>query len=323
MDRLGQMLHVVLTETENESLFEIKEGGSFADSRRVYYRELIARFAHHSALVWNIGEENGWDNKSPEEGLSPGRGNSDEQRKAFARFLRENDPYDNPIVVHTLPGDYDRIYDPLLGFDSINGPSLQMGNVRQTHSETLKWIRRSDAAGQPWFVCLDEVGPAEDGVLPDSEDPEHNDVRRFGLWGNLMAGGSGAEWYFGYNHPHNDLNLEDFRSRDEVWRQTATAVRFFQENLPFSTMRSSDELVSSPDAYCLANPGEDYVVYLGQGGTTDLEVTEGRYQVLWFDPIKGGALQEGSTTTLQGPGKQSIGRPPGQSNRDWVALVRK
>ncbi len=323
MDRLGQMLHVVLTETENENLFESEEGGTFADSRKIYYRELIARFSHHSALVWNLGEENGWDNESLQEGPVPGKGNSDEQRKAFAQYLRATDPYENPIVVHTLPGDYDRIYTPLLGVDSIDGPSLQMGDVRQTHAETLKWVRKSEGASHPWFVCLDEVGPADTGVLPDLEDPEHNDMRRFGLWGNLMAGGAGVEWYFGYRHPDNDLNLEDFRSREQIWRQTAAAIRFFQEEVPFEEMNSADDLVSSPDAYCLADPGQVYLVYLGRGGTTELEIPNGTFHVSWFDPAAGRELHEGSVRTIQGPGKRSLGSPPGRSSRDWAVLVRK
>ena len=31
------------------------------------------------------------------------------------------------------------------------------------------------------------------------------DVRKQTLWGNLMAGGAGVEYYFGYQLPENDL----------------------------------------------------------------------------------------------------------------------
>src|SRR5690606_15443543 len=56
----GIHLHLVLTETENESYFEVEDGVSdFGDSRKVYYREMVARFAHHLTLTWNLGEENG------------------------------------------------------------------------------------------------------------------------------------------------------------------------------------------------------------------------------------------------------------------------
>ena len=55
-----------------------------------------------------------------------------------------------------------------------------MGNMTQTHGETLKWVDRSAAAGRPWVVNLDEIGPAGDGVVPDSVDPNHDSVRHGG-----------------------------------------------------------------------------------------------------------------------------------------------
>ncbi|UCD58538.1 MAG: DUF5060 domain-containing protein, partial [Candidatus Hydrogenedentota bacterium] len=54
MDRLGIMLHVVTQETENDRNL----GGSAGLNpiRRLYYRELVARFSHHLAVIWNLGE---------------------------------------------------------------------------------------------------------------------------------------------------------------------------------------------------------------------------------------------------------------------------
>ena len=45
MDRKGMMLHVVTQETENDR----RLGGSAGlnEVRKIYYRELVARFAHH------------------------------------------------------------------------------------------------------------------------------------------------------------------------------------------------------------------------------------------------------------------------------------
>ncbi|MGH7199712.1 MAG: DUF5060 domain-containing protein, partial [Planctomycetaceae bacterium] len=80
MDRLGIMLHVVTQEQENDQLLD---GGELGTLRKLYYRELIARFGHHLAVTWNLGEENT---------------NTPNQRKAFCRYLRETDPYDHPIV---------------------------------------------------------------------------------------------------------------------------------------------------------------------------------------------------------------------------------
>jgi hypothetical protein len=323
MDRLGIMQHIILTEAENESLFEVEEGGGFADSRRLYYRELIARFSHHPALVWNLGEENGGNDGDWNSGSPQRRGNTDEQRKAFAAFIRELDPYDSPIVVHTHPEDHERIYSPLLGLDTLDGVSLQIADRRNVYRDTLEWVRRSAAAGHPWFVALDEIGPPDEGVAPDSVDPEHDDVRQYALWGNLMAGGAGCEWYFGYRHPHNDLGLEDFRSRHHLWRQTAAALQFFHQHLPFWQMEPATDRVVDPDLWCLAEDDRLLVLYVPPGRTAQVLLGEGAYSVQWFDPRNGGAVRSGSQSSAAGPGLTSLGAPPDTPERDWVILLRK
>ncbi|MDQ3329549.1 MAG: DUF5060 domain-containing protein, partial [Planctomycetota bacterium] len=325
-DRLGIMLHVVLTETENESLFEAldgngdDEGVSFADTRKLYYHELVARFAHHPAIVWNLGEENGGGDDRF------GKANTTEQRKAFASYIQGIDPYHHPIVVHTFPNQYDKIYEPLLGFHGIAGPSLQMGNAKKSHAETLKWIQRSKEAKQPWFVCVDEIGPADTGVVPDDAPnaAENHKLAREVLWGNLLAGGSGVEWYFGYKYPHNDLNCEDFRSRENVWKFTKAATDFFHEHLPFEEMDSADELVHADGAFCFAKAGEVYAAYLPSAAKpVEMDLPEGEYEILWFDPINGGELRTGDGDRTKGGKRSYIGSPPTSPERDWVVLVRK
>lgn len=302
MDKLGLMLHVVTQETENDQGLD---KGELGRQRKLYYRELIARFAHHPALVWNLGEENT---------------NTDAQRKAFAKYIRDLDPYDHPIVCHTFPGQYDAVYKPLLGYADFEGPSLQ---TNDTHNQTLKWIDLSAAAGRPWFVCLDEIGPSHTGVKPDNDDYWHDEVRKQHLWGNLMAGGAGVEWYFGYRFLHNDLNCENWRSRDHMWDLTRYALEFFQDHLQFARMRHHDELTSTPDDYCLASPGFLYAIYLPSGGTTDLDVgsAAGMFRIRWFNPRQGGPMETGTLTSATGPGKINMGQPPRDTDKDWVALV--
>ncbi len=324
MDQLGIALHVVLTETENESLLEYEEKNTFADSRKLYYREMIARFGHHRGVVWNIGEENGWDDRKNKDALDEDwrAANTTEQRKAFAHYLREVDPYDHPIVVHTLPGRYEEIYRSLLGDESFDGVSLQVQLGPKIHEETKKWIVESGEAGRQWFANLDEIGPASDGVKPDADDPEHDDVRRYALWGNLMAGGSGCEWYFGYKFAHNDLNLEDFRSRAAMWRQTRYAVEFFQEHLSFWEMNAADELCQTEGVYCLADSDEVYALYLPEGSGR-IDLPKRKFGVQWFDPRRGGSLQRGSVATLQGGPATDVGKPPTAGTKDWVVLLRR
>ncbi len=304
MDRLGLMLHVVTQETENDQGLD---GGELGRQRKLYYRELIARFAHHPALVWNLGEENT---------------NTPAQRAAFAAYLRGLDPYEHPIVCHTFPGKYDEVYQPLLGYKCFEGPSLQ---TNDTHNQTVRWIDRSTAAGRPWVVCLDEIGPSHTGVKPDNDDYWHDQVRTKHLWPQLMAGGAGVEWYFGYTFPHNDLNCESWRSRDHLWDMTRYALEFFHDRLPFAKMSHHDELTSAPDDYCLALPGNIYAVYLPAGGTTELDLGAhtGMFNIRWFNPRTGGPLQTGALASIPGPGKTNIGDPPRESDKDWVALIER
>jgi len=304
MDALGLCLHPITQETENDQGLD---GGELGPQRKLYYRELIARFAHHLGVVWNLGEENT---------------NTDAQRKAFCKYIRGLDPYGHPIVCHTFPGQYDKVYTPLLGLAEFDGPSLQMGNIRATHAETLKWVVRSALAGRRWFVCHDEAGPANTGVKPDKDDPDHDDIRSHVLWGNLMAGGAGCEWYFGYKFAHNDLNCEDWRSRANMWDQTRHALEFFQKHLPFWAMRAGDDLTAASDDYCFYAEGKLYAIYLPRGGSTTLKLPANTYTVQWYNPRKGGGLQDGSVKSIEGPGTPSIGEPPAEKDKDWVALVR-
>ncbi|QDT57481.1 Beta-lactamase [Caulifigura coniformis] len=302
MDQLGMMQHFVLQEQENDQLLD---GGDLGPTRRLYFRELIARFGHHPAITWNLGEENT---------------NTTEQQKAFCRYFHQHDPYRHMVVVHTFPRDIERVYSALVGDPDVDGASLQTNKTRHW---TKEWIRRSAEAGRPWVVCLDEIGPANTGVKPDKDDFNHDDVRKDHLWGHLLSGGAGVEWLFGYNFAHNDINLEDFRSRDNMWRQTTTAIEFFQKHLPFTEMASADQYVGSPETSCFAKPGHLYALQW-RGGEKEfrLWLPEARYRVEWFNPRRGGKLRAGTIPGIEGKGAFSdLGTPPSDVEKDWIAVV--
>jgi hypothetical protein len=115
------------------------------------------------------------------------------------------------------------VYPPLLGTQSaLTGVSLP-NSWSQAHQRTLKWVTESAQAGKPWVVANDEQNPADRGVPPDPGYAGHNgeavqggkpctlhDIRKLCLWGTLMAGGAGVEYYFGYKLPQNDLVCEDW-----------------------------------------------------------------------------------------------------------------
>lgn len=177
------------------------------------------------------------------------------------------------------------------------------------------------AAGRPWFVCQDEIGPANTGVKPDADDPEHNEARRHALWGNLMAGGAGVEWYFGYDYAHNDINCEDWRSRDRMWDQTRYGMEFFQKYLPFTEMAAHPDAAQGEGAWCFAKPGHVYAIYTPTPAGLSATLPRGRYTVSWFDPRNGGELQ--AVRRMKADGATAFGEPPSAPDRDWVLLVKR
>lgn len=286
------------------------DGGKLGPERRLYCRELTARFGHALALNWNIGEENTQTTR---------------EIKDMAEYIRATDPYDHPIVLHTFPNQQDLQYRPLLGYKPLTGLSLQ-NEWNQVHRLTAKWLEESAKAGHPWVCANDEQGNASLGVPPDPGYPgktaaKHSidDIRKLTLWGNLMAGGAGVEYYFGYQLAENDLLAQDWRSREKSWDFANIALRFFHEQkIPFHEMSSANRLIGNPrndnSKFCLAKGHELYLVYLPNGGSTPIDIPAGDFKLTWFNPRTG---RMGETSPLGG---NSITAP---DSADWLAIIRK
>lgn len=162
--------------------------------------------------------------------------------------------------------------------------------------------------------------------MPDEDDPDHDLIRGDILWATFMAGGAGVEYYFGYKFSNSDLTCEDFRSRANMWKQSRHALDFFtSNNIPFQDMSNDDDCVLGDDNWCLTD-GETFVLYLKLGGFANWQgVSDASYSIKWYDPMNGGALQDGSVTAIIGVpvGFQSIGFSPSLNDaKDWVVLLR-
>ncbi|MEQ1851557.1 MAG: putative collagen-binding domain-containing protein, partial [Chthoniobacteraceae bacterium] len=352
--KLGLYLHFKLQENESDDerlgmnrkpgkLPEALDGGKLGIERKLYCRELIARFGHALALNWNIGEEN---TQSTEEVCD------------MVKYLHDTDPYRHHIVLHTFPPEMEQVYRPLLGDKSLlTGVSMQTG-WKQSHKKTLQWRAESAATGRAWVVAHDEQNPASLGVPPDPGYKGHSgiaeeknpkgktgegfvasagytmhDIRKSLVWGHYLAGGAGLEYYFGYQLPENDLNCEDFRSREKSWDYCRITLDFFRdEKIPFAEMTSANALIGNArddnSKFCFAKAGELYLVYLPdgtKGGSTDLDLSgaKGTFTVKWFNPRSGGALVSGSVKSVEGGKTATTGNPPSDAGEDWLIVVRR
>ncbi|QDU47899.1 DUF5060 domain-containing protein [Gimesia panareensis] len=311
--KMGMFLHFKTQERENQTLLDDNTDAQLSVERRLYYRELIARFGHNLALNWNLGEEIDTP-KSPTQ-----------LKIAWAQYIHDTDPYHHPIVIHNGSNHFD-----LIGKDSpLTGFSLQTNrpDFSQVHNRIKTYLKKSAQAGRPWVVACDEPGDASHALRPDNDaGKSHIDGRKNGIWGTLLAGGCGNEWYFGYRHSQSDLTCEDWRSRDVWWDYCRYALQFFEESeIPFWEMASNDSLTTAADDYCFFKKGKAYVVYLKDGGTTDLNLQNvaGKYELKWYDPRHGGKLLDGSIKTISGGGSRNLGQAPDTINGDWVILIRK
>lgn len=300
-DKKGMFMHFKTMETENDNMMD---GDNFGRERKLYYRELIARFSHHLALNWNLTEESTM---------------KDEVVIQTAAYIKSIDPYDNHIVLHTYPGEKSKRYTPLLGNNSeLTGLSLQTSdrNYNELEDHVLEWVGKSNNAGKKWVVCVDEPGNAGIGIDNDDNGADDKLVRNKVLWATFLSGGAGVEYYYGYQTGETDLTAEDHRSRDQKYSEAAICLDFFNRymNQFAPNLVSASGITATGSDYVLAKTGEVYVVYLPTGGSTSITLPSGGWKIQWFNPRSSGDL--GTASDLNG----DIQAP---NNNDWVAVISK
>ncbi len=312
MTEKGVMPHLVLNETENEALFELKEdgvAGGFATSRKIYFREMIARFGHHPAITWNIGEENGWED--PSSSIYK-KGNTDEQRIQFAKYLRALIYYNDHITIHNGPSTDDGIFNGLLGVEEHTGPAFQWNFGADIYSKILEWRTASIDAGHKWVMNMDEAWlGSETGAL--------STWRKDVVWSTFMAGGAGVELYIGAG---KDISIQDMRRYERFYSPMVTAIDFLNEYVPVYKMEPVTG-VSEKNHRTLAQQDSVYLVYLRNGGTDVLNLPTGFYDIHWIDISAGTELETNEIPQVVGSDTTNIGSPPGFSSNDWLVLVTR
>jgi hypothetical protein len=319
--RLGIFLHFVFNEAEEANKRELDDG-ELGVERKLYYREMVARFGHHLALEWNLCEEYNLNFD-----LGP------ERVRAFADYIRSIDPYDHPITVHSA-GDPVKALSFTYGDPRFSLTSVQL-NQRPIHEVTEAIRNATRQAGRPLPVSLDEF------TLDRGQRASHIPVddaaghRREKIWPTYFSGGM-IEFIL-----DDLLRTDSFKKgqREELWKYLWIARHFMEENLPFWEMEPADELSKGgatipvgigngksmkfgPQVF--AKRGEVYAVYLPTGastGTLDLSAMRGDGQQRWFNPRTGEFV--GTPTTIAGGAERPLGRPPADPNGDWVVLIER
>jgi len=298
-------LHFVLNEAEHANKNELDDT-ALGVERKLYYRELIARFGHHVALQWNLCEEYNLDIK-----LSP------ELIKSYAEYIHAVDPYDHPITVHHA-GKLPAAWNPFLGFRLFPVTSFQW-----EHTEIVEaWRKASKHAGFPQVVGMDEF-------FPDNASITNADRhRREYTWPIYLSGGQ-LEYILA-----DLIKTDDFRKYEPVWKYTWYARKFLEENLPFWEMEPMDHLLTGAATYqgknnlvtgqVFAKAGEIYAVYVPVGektGVLDLSSAGGKFVQRWYDPRTGDFAS--ASKVIEGGKPVVLGPPPSDTAEDWAVLIQR
>ncbi len=306
------VLHFVLNEAEKKNKLELG-GKDLTTERKLFYREMTARFGHHNALIWNLCEEYNL-------GLNLGP----QSIKDFARYLSKLDPYDHPVTVHHA-GNPVEAWKPFIGDELFSITSLQIG--RGDIEPVVERFRKlTEQAGRAIPIAVDEftVTTNDKPWIPVDDSAA---LRKEKLWPAYLSGGQ-VEFIVA-----ELLDTQDFRKYEDLWKYVWYARKFMEQHLPFWEMEPADELLSDEsihsgktckhDGQVFAKKGECYAIYLPtarQTGTLDLKGATGEFTKRWYNPRTG--KFEGVPEKITGGNKVEMGPAPGTPDEDWVVLVK-
>ena len=302
---------------------------------RRWWRYLVHRFAAYN-VIWVIAGEYNLDNYG---GLGL------PFWKDVGSRIKAEDPYDRIVSAHNTPPNWKGGMDApqwstaeILNNETwLDYNQSQVGHGRMANEMTPSVVSKAYATTpakpivvtEPWYEFIEG-------------NPTGRDIR-FAAWSAILSGaaghtyggghiwlahvpeapsGTGGPWPLETGFERNTLDYEGARSMSNV------AVFF--KKIEWWKMSPHPKLVLEypVNKYCLAAPGQEYVVYLRWGGTLkiDLKTTSAKdsFEYYWYDPATGKSLtpkvvKGGTEVFFSAPG----GYPGNLNIPDWVLHVKK
>ena len=288
-------------------IFDIADGvvhtvpGS--DDERRYIRYAAARLAAFSNVTWDLGDD-----------LDTFR--DDKWAHETGTLLEGWDPYKHLATTHPVHREHQDRASDWFGFTSIQDWS------RRQHALMLEERQLQIKTGRIIPQTNEEYGYEDHYPRWAPEPPgDSADTLRRTAWEIAMAGAYGTAGETarrGTNiWPDTGGGWMNGRSDD-----TTTMLNGYAHMVDFFTSfewwktEPHDELVNN-GAYCVAEPGRAYAVYLSKGGKVTVALQPGRYRAEWFSAMTGEVVPIG---TVDGPSWTS---PAAPDKNDWALLLRK
>jgi Protein of unknown function (DUF4038)/Domain of unknown function (DUF5060)/Putative collagen-binding domain of a collagenase len=276
---------------------------AYSPDERRFFAYAAARFSAFSNVTWDLGD----DISSYRDGR---------WAHVMGTYLKTLDPYNHLATEH--PVDNKQQDRTAAWFDFT---SFQEWH-RPLHAWMLEQRREQAATGRTIPQVNEEYG-YEDHYprwSPNYPNGQSADADRRAAWGMSMAGtyqttgetakrgtgvwpDSGGGWINGRGDDTMVMlkgyaRMVDFFTRFDWWKTDP-----------------HDEWVDH-HAFCLAQPGKVYVVYLPHGGKVTVKLAPGHYHARWFNPRTG---EWSAAPAAQGPRWTS---PTAADDGDWALLLQ-
>jgi hypothetical protein len=273
------------------------------DDEHRFIRYAVARFGAYSNVTWDLGDD-----------LNSYR--TDAWTHRTGTLIKQWDPYGHLATSHPVANRHQDRTSDWFDFTSFQEWS------RNQHEFMLNQRRRQAQLGRIIPQTNEEYG-YEDHYPLWAPGPglESADTLRRTAWDIVMAGGyqtAGETARRGTNiWPDTGGGWMNGRGDDTMtmFNGYAHMVDFFT-SFDWWKTEPHDELVSAGN-FCLAQPGQIYVVYLPRGGSTSVRLAPGRYRAQWFQAATGATVAlapvEGKTWTS----------PMAPGDNDWALLLQK
>jgi hypothetical protein len=297
-----------------------------------WWRYLIHRFAAYN-VVWVMAGEYNMYNYG---------GFPLDFWKELGKMINEEDPYERIISVHNTPPFWDGGADaPQWSTGSVlhnegwlDYNQCQVGHGRYAN-EMIPFIVSEDykrkpskpvVVTEPWYEFVEG-------------NPTGMDIR-FAAWSSILSGAAGHTYGGGHvwwaDVPESPSNVGSWPMEVGFERTTydyegavsmGILAKFFK-SIQWWNMEPHPELIMEyPQPFCLARPGEEYLIYLRYGGSPVINLgataSEKEYEYYWFNP---GSGEKKETQVITGKELIRLTCPemyPGVKDlRDWVLYIR-
>lgn len=274
-----------------------------SEDERRYLRYTVARLGAYSNVTWDLGDD-----------LDGFR--DDVWTHETGTFLYELDTYYHLATSHPMDNRHQDRSSPWFGMTSFQQWE------RPFHAWMLEQRRQQKSTGRIIPQVNEEYGYEDHypKFAPYKAPAASADAMRRAAWEIAMSGsyqttGETAKRGTGMG-PNTGGGWVNGRGDDTMMmlKGYAHMVHFFT-SFEWWKAEPHDELVNN-GAFCLAEPGRLYVIYMPHGGSINAKLEPGRYEEKWFNPRNG---EYSDAPVAVGPVWTS---PSATDGSDWVILLK-